>query len=201
MSIANLIEEIRLELTDEQSTRWDDDQLLKFVHKSVRRLNQVLARNEISFAQSVQAVKFMPDGTIGDFPKLHTILVVKGLFRDDNGAEVVHLLGPQWAQVVSASEMAVWSIINKEARYKAVVQGEPTGTLIYYPQVVIDQINSPWEGRLDDSIVEYAAFRAKNVDEMNLQQDKELMAEIEQRIIDNFKTLGPQQTLARGWTN
>jgi hypothetical protein len=70
---------------------------------------------------------------------------------------------------------------------------------LHYPRVTVDQISSPWDGRLDDLIVEYAALRAKNVDEMNLQLDKELMGELETRLLENYNRLQPQISQMRGW--
>jgi len=203
MSMTDIVNEIRLELTDEQVTRWETPQLMQLINKAVRRLNQILVRNEINFARQVQDVTFLPDGTIGQFPIYSEILSISGLFRDSDKLPVIQLWPIQWARLQSAPTMSYWAVVNGVAQYRGVtaVTPAPTGKLVYFPKVEIDPVNSPWEGRLDDIIAEYAAFRAKNIDEMNLQQDRELLGELEDRIIDNYKTLEQQHEYASGWNN
>ncbi len=200
MSISAMLSDIRLELTDEQKTRWTDEQLTQFVNKSIRRINQVLVRNEINFARAVLDVEFNPDGTIHQFPQSGTMVAIYGLYRKDTNQRLDEVLPEQWETIVSCAPLTVWTIINEVALYRDPVAEDPVaGKLVYYPVVTVDPVDSPWEGRLDDCIVEYASFRCKNVDEMRLSQDKELMADLEERIISNYKRLEQQHHYAAGW--
>ncbi len=199
MSITTILDDIRIELTDEQKTRWTDEDLTKMVHKSIRRINHVLVRNEIQFAREVVNVTFEADGRVDGVPPLKSVISIEGLYRIDTDEKLDQLLPQQWETLTSVVPVAVWTIINGVARYREVSSAVVDGKFVYYPVVTIDPVDSPWEGRVDDCIVDYAAFRCKNIDEMSLQQDKELMAELEERIISNYKRLEQQAQYAAGW--
>ncbi len=201
MSISTIMQDVRAELTDEQKTRWTDDQLTLMINKSIRRMNQVVVRHELTFARESVAVVFNNVGKIDNFPPTKEIVGIVGLYRKDNNRMLDQLTAHQWETIVDPEVASVWAIINNTAMYKDISDSPIDGELVYYPAISIDPVDSPWGGRLDDCIVDYAAFRCKNIDEMNLAQDKELMAELEARIIDNYKRLEQQAHYATGWNN
>ncbi len=201
MSISTIMSDIRVELTDEQKTRWSDEDLTAMINKAIRRLNHVIVRNEINFARETIAVEFDTDGRIKDFPAMKSIISIYGLYRKDTDKRLDQLLPEQWETIEEVAPVMIWTIHNGVALYREISRDVVEGKLVYYPQIEIDPVDSPWEGRLDDCIVDYAAFRCKNIDEMNLNQDRELMAELEERIVSNYKRLEQQNQYASGWNN
>ncbi len=200
MSIQTILDDIRVELTDKGRTRWKDDtELTALVDRAIRRINGILAKNHINFAREYKNVTLKTDGTIEDFPAQASIMRIFGLYRDDAKERIIHLWPSQWEVLKSCTAAQYWAVVNQVAVYREASSVEIPATFIYYPKIEIDPVESPWEGLLDDQIVEYASYRAKNIDEMTLQQDLELLKELEITIIDNYKGLEPNIGVGAGW--
>jgi hypothetical protein len=197
MSIQAMLTQLRVEVDDLDKTRWTDDQLKVFLGKSVRRVNQLVVRHELDFGMRHDTVTMLPDGTIDgiDYQDVNAVcMLVLG-----DGKEVKQLYPSQYATVVDPGQGNIWTFINGQAVYKTPFPEEAEATFIYYPRMSLNTTESPWDGRLDDIVVEYAAFRAKNVDEMNAQADQQMMAELENRLLENYARLNPQIAYMRGW--
>jgi len=198
MSLQSMIATMRLELDDIDKTRWTDPQLLAFLTKSARRINQLAIRHELDFAMSADDVILKPDGTIEGiiYDEVNAVCM---LVRKDNMVPVKHLLPMHYLTAESVPAAAIWTFLNGIAQYKSSVSVDVPCVFLHYPIVKVTQISSPWNGRLDDLIVEYASLRAKNVDEMTLQMDMQLMGELEKRLLENYNRLQPQISQMRGW--
>ena len=198
MSLQTMVDQMRLELDDLQKTRWTDPQLLMFLTKAARRINQLAIRHELDFAMRADDVTLKPDGTIEGivYEKVNAVCM---LTRKDNNTPLKHLLPMHYLTADSASGAAIWTFLNGHAQYREPVSEDVPAVFLHYPVVTVNQLESPWNGRLDDLIVEYSALRAKNVDELNLQVDLELMGELEKRLLENYNRLQAQIAPMRGW--
>jgi hypothetical protein len=193
-----MIIQMRVEVDDLEKTRWTDDQLSVFLAKSARRINQLAIRNELDFAMVADDVTLKPDGTIEGivYGKVNAVCM---LTRKDNGTPIKHLLPMHYLTIKNPTSAGVWTFLNGTAQYKVPAEEDVPAVFLHYPIVTISTSLSPWDGRLDDLVVEYAAFRAKNVDEMSLSQDTQMLAELEKTLLANFNRLQPQIAPMRGW--
>ena len=190
--------QMRVEIDDINKTRWTDPQLSVFLSKSARRINQLAIRHELDFAMRADDVTLKPDGSIEGivYEKVNAVCM---LTRKDSDQPIKHLLPMQYLTAISVTSASIWTFLNGKAQYKKPSSVEIPAIFLHYPIVTVSSTESPWNGRLDDLIVEYAALRAKNVDEMTLQMDMELMGELEKRLLENYNRLGPQIASMRGW--
>jgi hypothetical protein len=198
MSLQTLAVQLRLELDDLEKTRWIDEQLLVLLQKSARRINQLAIRHSLDFAMRADDVTLKSDGTI-DGIVYNNVNAVCSLVRKDTNQSIKHLLPLHYLRAISTDAAEVWTFLNGAAVYKSQVSDDVPATFLHYPRVVISSTESPWNERLDDLIVEYAALRAKNIDEENIEIDIQLEKELEQRLLENYNRL--QTTIApqRGW--
>jgi len=199
MSIQSMVDMVRLEVDDQNRSRWPSDDTIKmFLQRAIERIGYLLIKNEIEFARESMDVMLATDGKVTPFD-YDNIQALSGLYRNDTMERLVFLPYDQWFRLLSAGTAACWTVNNGEALFKRPGTQDIPATLVFYPKVTIDAVDSPWGGRVDEMIVEYAAFRAKNVDEMNLQQDTLLLKDIEDGIMATYKRLGPQHAVPTGW--
>ena len=198
MSIQTMLTQLRVEVDDLEKTRWSDDQLKVFLGKSIRRVNQLAIRHELSFAQKIMDVTLKADGSIPEID-YNNVNAVCLLVRKDNNEPLQQLYPMHWNVLQSPGTAEFWTFENGSAYFKTPGTEDIPGKFIFYPRMDVNTTESPWDGRLDDIVVEYAALRAKNVDEMNAQMDMQLMQELENRLLDNFSRLEPQIAPMRGW--
>jgi 5'-3' exonuclease len=189
---------MRVEVDDLEKTRWKDEQLAVFLAKSARRINQLAIRNELDFAMQASDVVLKPDGTIEGiiYGEVNAVCL---LTRKDNGTPLKHLLPMHYLTIKNPTSASVWTFLNGQAEYKIPMAEDVPAVFLHYPLVTISTSLSPWDGRLDDLIVEYASLRAKNTDEMNLTQDTKMLAELEKTLLANFNRLQPQIAPMKGW--
>lgn len=200
-TIADVIDDIRIELDDAADARWSDANLVKLIAKSVRRLSHVLRRNEIPFARTYGSISTVSGTESYSLPS--DFMAAVGLFRDATNMEMTQYADAAFERIVSAAEFATYCIRGGSVY----INGTPTSaenlTLIYWP--IIDtsayatDTTMPWDGKLDDIIAEYCAIRCKNIDEMDLAYDAKLMTDIENNILSTYGTLNPSMTTMRGW--
>jgi hypothetical protein len=198
MSIQTMAAQMRVEIDDIEKTRWQDTQLAVFLTKSARRINQLAIRHELDFAMKADDVILKTDGSIEGivYDKVNAVCM---LTRKDNKIPLKHLLPMHYLTADSVSGVAIWTFLNGIAQYREPASEDVPAVFLHYPIVTISSTESPWNGRLDDLIVEYASLRAKNVDEMTLQMDMQLMGELEKRLLENYNRIQPQISKMRGW--
>lgn len=201
-TIADVLEDIRIELNDEQKSRWElDATLVKLVAKSIRRLSHILQRNEIPFARKYYTVT-TASGT-ADYDLPDDFMAVVGLFRDSTNKEIDQYSDAAFERIASATELAAYCIRDGQIKIDSAPTGEETLTLIYWPKIDTSAYSTatetPWDGRLDDLIAEYCALRCKNIDEMDLTIDAQLMSDLENNVLSTYGTLNPTMSTMRGW--
>lgn len=200
-TIADLIDDIRIEIVDASETLWDDADLVKVIAKSVRRVAHVLRRHEIPFAREYYTITTESGTSEYDLPS--DFMAPVGLFRDATNVEMIHLDDRAFEKVSSASPLAAYCIRDGQVVVDSAPASGETLTLIYWPEIDTSEYatttTTPWSGRLDDAIAEYCAIRCKNIDEMDFSMDAQLMKDLEGHILATYGTLNPTMGTMRGW--
>lgn len=201
MTIGELIDEIRLELTDELKTRWSDAQMLRILGKGYRRLSHVLYRNDVELGRAVH--RFDTEPGREDYPLPADFMADYGLYRDGTKTKLVKQSDDSWELLSSPGESTSW-LIRGDNLY---VAGTPSGsyamTLVYWPLLDTASLDlespTPFGGKLDDIVAEYAALRLKNIDEMDVSLDAQLLQDLENNLLTTYSAISPVTVTRRGW--
>jgi hypothetical protein len=205
-TISALITEIRTDINDSDSTRFADAPILSTVKKAIRRANRIVQRNGIQFAKQKVALTCTPAQAYIDISAVTPeVDVWIGLYNDALHKEIPKKTEREWELIISASSIA--SCLFDQANDKIYLNGTPSGadtlTLWYYP--VIDPSSytvassTPWEGRIDDLIMEYARLRLLNIDEFSLTFDQALLTDFENQILQSYAPNSVLVTEGSGW--
>jgi hypothetical protein len=204
-TVADIITDVRYEISDEMQTRFSDNNtLLSLVKKAVRRASRVAQRNGLQFAKSSASIPTVANQNYVALPTdFDTVAGDKFLFKDRE--LIIHLTQPSWEAVVSAGETNF--CLLDPAGGKIYLKGTPTSvetlTLWYYPAVDATTFTvataMPWGGRLDDIISEYVSLRAKNIDEMEAGFDLQLLTDLENQILEAYRPVGSTVDETKGW--
>ena len=132
--------------------------------------------------------------------------VLIGLWRADTQVPVPFPPEPIWeqSQAPDALTMANISYADDKIKFKGTPASALTLNLWYYPTVGAESMTVgstlPWGGRVDDIIMEYAANRLKNIDEMDLTFDTQLMTDMETQILQAYSVNSAVYSETTGWT-
>ena len=201
MTIAELIGDIRLELTDELKTRWSDDQIVKIVGKGFRRLSHVLYRNDVELGREIY--RFDTEPGREDYPLPADFMADYGLYHDAARVKLAKQSDDSWEQLDCPGECTAW-LIRGDSLYLAGTPAAPHGlTLVYWPLLDMGAFEmdspTPYGGKLDDLVAEYAALRLKNIDEMDVSLDSQLLQDMENNLLNTYSALSPITVSRRGW--
>lgn len=221
MTIADLITEIRLDLTDKDKTRWTDADMLILVKKAGRRLQHILFRNDIQAGKVPYTITTVAGTNAYALPS--DFMTDVGMWRDD-GLLLEKLTDARFYGATSGSECVAYYVLDKIYIY-AMPASERTLTLLYWPRIDLSTDTSsvssawigsdgafqilgsdwtpgsatPWGGKFDDLLIEYVIFRCKNADEMDVSEEKALLADMENNILATYGTVAPTIVRQRGW--
>jgi len=182
-----LITSLRYELADSEKTEWDDNALFEFVKRAERRVRSLVIKHRLWFLRKTHefhTVVGTPNYALPvDFD------IDDGLFRKDM-RKALPLIEPEyWEQMTIPSVVVGWRIDGDELEFIGTPSEVIPMKLYYYPTYV-EPINQTVElcckGRLTDPIFMYAAFIAKNVDEMDLTADTRMLGEIESHLLELY---------------
>ena len=172
-TISDVIADVRVLVNDSDSTRWADDtsEILPMVKRAIRRVNHLLARNDINFARSKQAVTIKTDGTIEGYPT--DVLKPYNLYRPDLKLPVTFCSPEEWEQIpADVTNATFWTIIGGTPYVNGEPEEDIPANLYYYPLIDTSSYSTsttiPWNGKLDDIIADYAALLLMNIDEMDI---------------------------------
>lgn len=205
-TIASLITELRTDLSDDNSTRFTDTQLLNMFKKAIRRANRIVQRNGIQFGKKKASLTTVADqdyltlsSSIADFD------VPIGIWRSDTESKVEFRTETEWEELVSPSSVshAYLDYQNDKILFK----GTPSSALTLYfhyfptvdPSAYTTASSTPWSGRLDDIIMEYVGLRMKNIDEMDARVDQALLTDMEAQILSAYAPNSPLVSEGKGW--
>ena len=204
--ISTLITELRTDLSDDDSTRFTDTQLLNLFKKAIRRANRIVQRNGVQFAKKKTALATVGSQDYVDISTVTDFDVFYGLYVDSTHEKIPMRTEDEWEQIYSASalENGYLDQLNSKIYFNGTPDSALALTLWYYPTVdpsaYTTASSTPWGGRLDDIIMEYVGIRAKNIDEMNAQFDQQLMTDMEVQILQAYAPNSPLVVEGAGWT-
>lgn len=201
VTIADLVGDIRLELTDEQKTRWTDDQMLRVLGKAYRRMGHALFRNDVEAGRSLY--RFDTDPGCEEYPLPADFMAESGLYRQDTHIRLEKQSDDSWERLVSPADSTAWVVRGDFLRIAAAPAGTYPMLLVYWPRVDTDSLSlesaTPFGGKFDDMVVEYAALRFKNIDEMDTSADLQLLTDMENNLLNTYASIAPTTVTRRGW--
>lgn len=201
MTISRLIDELRLEMTDELKTRWTDAQMLSILGKAYRRLAHVLYRGDIEPGRSAWTFDAEPDREA--YPLPLDFLADYGLYREDTHARLTKHSEDSFNRLAAPDECSAWVIRGDTLLIAGTPRVRRALRLVYWPladtrSLAMDS-PTPYGGRFDDMVAEYAALRLKNIDEMDATTDAGLLQDFEANVLATFSGIDPATLERRGW--
>ena len=203
--ISALITEIRTDISDDDSTRFTDTQILNVIKKAIRRANRIVQRNGLQFGKkkstltTVASQDYITLSTVTDFD------VKIGLWRSDTKASIPFRTEAEWEQLISASTVAhaYLDYQNDKILFKATPSSALTLYFYYFPTVdpsaYTTATSMPWAGRIDDIVMEYCSLRLKNIDEMDASFDQKLLVDMENQLLQAYAPNAPTIIEGEGW--
>lgn len=205
-AISALITEIRTDINDDDSTRFTDAKILNVIKKAIRRANRIAQRNGLQFAKKKVALTCTANQAYIDISSTVSDMDVWiGLYDDSLHSEIKKKTEREWELIISAAARA--NCLFDQANSRIYLNGTPTAadalTLWYYPKIdpaaYTTATSTPWDGRIDDLIMEYTCLRLFNIDEMDVNVDKALLTDLENQLIQAYAPNAPTVTEGTGW--
>lgn len=181
MTFAELITELRIELDDATATRWSDSKLLSLLKRACRRTYNIAANAQIKALRQEATITTAEETSLYDLPDdCGTPCALYG-----SAGEIERLTDNQWHRAINSSAVQYWRRNGSQIEIKAAPSAAGSLTLVYYP-VFDDSLTSSSTVPVDqlrDLYLDYAALRAKNVDEMAIDADLAFMREWETNVL------------------
>ena len=203
--ISALLTELRTDLSDDSSTRFSDTQLLNLMKKAIRRCNRIVQRNGIQFAKKKATLTTIANQDYLTLSDITDFDVPIGLWRSDTKVKIPFRTEAQWEQIISATNVshAMLDYENDKILFQSTPSSALTLNFYYYPTIdpsaYTTASTTPWAGRLDDIIMEYAGLRCKNIDEMDASFDQQLLMDVENQILQSYAPNAPTIVEGEGW--
>lgn len=201
MTVRDLADAVRLDVSDQAKTRWSDAQVLAVLGRAFRRLAHVLHNNAIEAGRSIQRFDAQPGQQA--YPLPLDFLADHALYRDDTHARLTRHGDDSWLGLDNPEPLSAWIVRGEELLVAAPPAAAVPLTLVYWPLPDTTDMDldapTPYAGRFDDLPAEYAALRLKNVDEMDLGQDARLLEDLETAVLTTFRNREPVTLPRRGW--
>ena len=203
--ISALITELRVDLADGASTRWTDAELLSMFKKAIRRANRIVQRNGIQFAKKYATFNTTANQgyvtlstAIADFDVLITMA------RADTHQTIRICDAREWETIETADALAVafFDYAGDKIYFYDKDSAAVTINVHYYPTIAAPTAvsdSTPWSGRLDDILLEYVGFRMKNIDEMDVSIDQQLLLDMENQILQAYQPNAATMNDTIGW--
>lgn len=201
-TVAAVITNIRQELSDEFDTRWNDSQLIRFIGQAVNRAQHVGVRNDLQFLKdkaelvfdSGESSKPLPDGFLTDI----------GLWNAGTKAKITKVSETEWESAASPQEASQYMLEGVNLVIQGVPTAETTLRLRYFKGCDLETLKAdaaemPWNGVLDELIMEYAALRARKIDRDESAADLELLKDLENNILNTYGSQSVTVVKSRGW--
>jgi hypothetical protein len=205
--VSDTIDKIRVELSDDQSARWTDAQMLILIKKSVERMSKVLMKASVKFAKS--SYDFSTVAGEDQYAVPADYMALDSLYRirndDKTGwAEAVVLRNDdEWERMISATETTNWRIWGSNIELFDIPSTVVNLRFYYWPKIDTSAWTTastmPWSGQMDEPIAEYVALRCKNIDEKDLNWDLRLLAEMSDDYLDIFGNAEPSASTTQGF--
>jgi hypothetical protein len=197
---------VRLEISDTESSRFTDAQLLILYKKAISRAEKVLIRLGSQIVKQRYEITTVIDQAKYSLPS--DFLLDISLYNDSGNHAVIKESELAWEVLgTDYNQAAKWIFFNESGTDKLWLKGTPstaqTLVLWYYktcsPAAMTTASSMPWSDRLNDVIEEYVALRAKNIDEADVSYDMQLLQDLETRVQDIWMPLAARITEGVGW--
>lgn len=201
--VSDVISDIRIEINDTGSTRFNDTTVLALLKQAIRRANRICQRSQLQFAKKKAAMTTVATQDYLDAPI--DIDIPIGLWRDDLHSKITQKTESDWEQIIAAQEIACWflDVENSRIYFNGVPTHDINLTMWYFPTVDPSAYNAtstmPWNGKLDDIIARYVALRLQNIEEQNTTQDQDILQDMEASIVSTYAPLSPLSVSMNGW--
>lgn len=208
--VSSVVDDVRYDLNDTDSTRFSDAVVLAVLKKAVRRCNRIAQRNGLNFAKKSATLTTVANQAYVALPAdFDTVLGKPCLFRDGTHVSITQRTEAEWETILSATGLA--NFLIDQTNDRILFNGTPTGvetlTFWYYPTIStstwttsnMSSSTMPWGGRVDDIVAEYTSLRLKNLSEMDASFDLSLMTDMESQILLSYSTLAPTIVDGKGW--
>lgn len=201
MLISDLISLLRTDLSDERATRWSDARLVPQIGRAIRRIGHMLYKNDVELGRQILPIATVPGQEVYSLP--FDYAVDSGLWRVSESRRMTKLTEHQWRTAPPSAPLTAYIIRGYDLWVAAPPQAAETLELVYWPLPQADQLGladeTPWDGKLDDMILEYTAYRLRNIDEMDQTPDSQIMAEMENLLIGTYASVSPVVASRHGW--
>ena len=199
MLVSDLFVHIRDGLGSAANARWSDAELLRVAQVAVERSQAILQRNGISFGRKSLDIATTAGVDAYDVPG--DFAAVVSMTRTDTAQPVRHVSQVEWDTLVAAQPLSVFCIDGEVLRVASAPTAAVTLRLRYWPTRPALTLagSTPWGGKLDSLLVDYARARLFNTDEMDVSQDVQLLQDLENNILAQFAASEPTVVQRRGW--
>jgi hypothetical protein len=200
---SDVITSIRYEVNDPDSTRFTDTTILAYVKRAVTRANRIAERNALQFAKKKATLTTVANQSYVSLPTDFDVDI--GLWRDSLHTKISKCTEASWEQIISASVLAAWylDVENSKILFNSTPTSVETLTFYYFPKIDVSSYATtttmPWSGRLDDIIVEYVSLRLKNIEEMDVTVDLQMLQDFENQITQAYAPTSVLVTEGSGW--
>jgi hypothetical protein len=204
-TISTVITQIRYDVEDPTGTRWSDATILNFIKVGIRRMNRIVQRNRLKFGQMNETGTFTASQAYFNMPDDFDIF--EFLFRTDLQKEIKLFEDREWEGLKSTDVLQGCNLDYANSRIS--LRGTPGSaipySLYYFPTIdpsdYTTSSSMPWSSRLDDQIAEYVGFRLKNIDEMDVSMETQLLADLETQILQAYDPNQSQYVEDSGWVD
>jgi len=199
MLVSDLFVHIRDGLGSAANARWSDAELLRVAQVAVERSQAILQRNGISFGR--KSLDITTTAGIDAYDVPGDFAAVLGMTRLDTAQPMRHVSQLEWDTLMSAQPLSVFCIDGEVLRVASAPTSAVTLRLRYWPTRPALTLagSTPWNGKLDSLLVDYARARLFNTDEMDVSQDVQLLQDLENNILAQFAASEPTVVQRRGW--
>lgn len=181
-TVQNIIDAVRIELSDSTTQEWTDAKLLSLVKRSVTRTNEILGKLGLEDGKAAVHTFSTADGT-ATYALPTDYLYHFSLWRRDSRFQLPQVTNDEWETLDSPSECVYWRLNGAYIEISGTPASVISMAFYYWPKIDVSAYTTsttmPWGGIFDDSIVEYVALRCKNIDEMDVTVDAALVGQIE----------------------
>ena len=196
MFYSEVITAIREELSDVDKTEWNDVSLMSFISRAEKRIHEIIVLNALNFARKHSTIELVADQLEYLLPQ--DFGVQAGLFSLVDGRQLMLVTSTDWYKYFREPPgPGIWRLMDGQIMINSTDEAGSNLELCYFPAFARNldpNAEIPYGDYIFDSVLGYAALIAKNVDEMDVQADVRMLADIEINLVKMYGRNEPQTT-------
>ena len=206
-TIADIIDDIRFEISDQEEARFSDADILRVFKKAIHRAEKTMIRLGVPLVKVRSEQTTTIDQAYITLPTSPKFILDISVWNDSGNHDVVQESELAWEQLgtdITQASRRIYDFNSDSPRLllKGTPTEEQTLVLWYFatcdPDSMTTSSNMPWGDRLNDIIEDYVIVRLQNVDEIATVDNMQLLADLESRIQDVFMPLSARITHGAG---